>query len=490
MKFPEGMLWGSASADMQYEGGFAEDGRLPTTHDYILAGSGQQPRMLTYQMPDDSKGRAYTQLGKPCDIPQGAVPVLEENLYYPSHEAVDFYHHYKEDIQLLAGMGLNCMRFSICWSRIFPKGDDEKPNEKGLQFYENVIDECIANGIEPLITICHDELPVYIAERYNGWMNRKTIDLYVKLCYALFTHFGSKVKYWITFNEVNLLKGYSRFGVKEDSLQVKFQCTHHIFLASSLAIKLGRQMMPDAKFSAMFAMSPSYPETCNPADILANVQQERMTTFYIDVMVRGNYPAYQLNYFKENNIDIDQNPEDLDVIKQNTLDFISFSCYRSTVASAGEHDYKKMMTKNPYLKKSAWGWAVDPYSLRYACNFLWERYQIPVFIVENGLGEIDNPDEEMYVEDDYRIQYLKEHFLEIKKAVEIDGVEILGYTMWGGVDLVSLSTGEMKKRYGWIYVDMDDMGNGSKCRVPKKSYYWMKEFLVTKGENLKETENQ
>lgn len=484
MKFPQDLLWGSASADMQYEGGFNEGGKQPSTHDYITAGNQQEPRKLTYRMPDGTIGRAHTQLGRDTSLPKNAVPYIVPGEYYPSHQSVDFYHHYKEDIRLLAEMGLNCMRFSICWARVFPQGDELQPNEEGLAFYEAIVDECLKYDIEPLITICHDEMPVYLAEHYNGWMNRKTIGFYLNLCKALFERLAGKVKYWLTFNEVNILHGYSRFGVHEDSLQVKFQCSHHIFLASSLAIKMGRELMPNAKFSAMFAESPFYAETCNPADVLANVEQNRMSSFFTDVMVRGYYPSYQKYIFEQQGIEIQTEPEDVEILQKNTLDFISFSCYRSAVASAGNTDYRKAMGKNPYLKKSAWGWAVDPYSLRYVCNMLWERYQIPVFIVENGLGAEDHPDENLYVEDDYRIAYLNDHFLEIKKAIEIDGVEMLGYTMWGGIDLVSLSTGEMKKRYGWIYVDMDDAGLGSKKRVPKKSYYWMKDFLATKGKNL------
>lgn len=484
MKFPKDMLWGSASADMQYEGGFSEGGRLPSTHDYITAGSNSKLRSIMCKNEDGEIIDIPVAIHKNGTIPETATPVLVDEEYYPSHQAVDFYHHYKEDIKLLADMGLNCMRFSICWSRIFPRGDEKCPNEEGLKFYDDVINECVKYGIEPLITICHDELPVFLAEQYGGWENRKTIDFYLNLCRVLFENFGDRVKYWITFNEVNLLKGFSRFGAKEDNLQVKYQCTHHIFIASSKAIKLGRELMPNAKFSAMFAMSPSYPETCNPLDVLATVEQQQRNGFFTDVMVRGYYPSHQKHFFDEKNISIAWEEADDEILKNNTIDFISFSCYRSNVVYAKDFNYRDSMTRNPYLEKTEWGWALDPYSLRHTCNAAWEKYQIPLFIVENGLGEVDIPNESLYVEDDYRIQYLNDHFCEIKKAIEIDGVEILGYTMWGGIDLVSLSTGEMKKRYGWIYVDMDDAGNGTKQRVPKKSYYWMQEFLKTEGKNL------
>nr|WP_321291717.1 family 1 glycosylhydrolase [uncultured Trichococcus sp.] len=483
MKFPDDLLWGSASADMQYEGGFGEGGRLPTTHDYITAGNHNTSRKLTYKMLNGNYGSASVRLGKDATFPEQAIPTLMPDEYYPSHQAVDFYHRYKEDIKLLADMGLNCMRFSICWSRVFPTGEEDTPNEEGIKFYENVVDECFKNGIQPLITICHDELPVALAEKYGGWLSRRTIDCYLKLCRVLFERLH-KVKYWLTFNEVNLLTGYSRLGAKKDSLQNKYQCVHHIFLASSLAIKLGREIIPNAMFGAMFAMSPAYPETCNPEDIWAWVEQGRTNFFYSDVMIRGYYPSYQDFYFDENNICIDMEKDDAEIIGKYNLDYISFSCYRSTTASAGNKNYAESMLRNPYLEKTPWGWAIDPISLRFACTQAWDRYQVPVFIVENGLGFEDEPDENLYVQDDYRIKYLNDHFKEIKKAVEEDGVNILGYTMWGGIDLVSLSTGEMKKRYGWIYVDMDDMGNGTKNRIPKKSYYWMKDFLALKGGNL------
>lgn len=453
------------------------------THDFVTDGALDTPRMMTYRMPDGSLGETPMR----TSMPEGARGCIRADRYYPSHQAVDFYHRYKEDIGLLAEMGLTCMRFSICWTRIFPTGEEETPNEAGLEFYENVIDECLAKGIQPIITICHDEMPAVLADKYEGWLSRYTIDCYVRLCKALFERFGKKVKYWLTFNEINVLRGYSHLGVHSAEDKVSYQCFHHIFLASAEAVKLGRSMMPEAIFGAMYALSPVYPLTCKPEDIWAQMEVRRRSLFFPDVMIRGAYPNYQQHFFEEQGIEIAWEKEDARLLKENTLDFISFSCYRSTTV----HAHSKLvsglsMDQNPYLKSTPWGWPIDPQSLRYLCNELWDRYEKPIMIVENGMGTIDEADEHCYVNDQDRIQYLKDHFNEIRKAVEVDRIPVLAYTMWGGVDLVSLSTGEMKKRYGWIYVDMDDKGNGTKDRYRKASFAWMKEFIQSGGANLGE----
>jgi len=482
MRFPEDLLWGSASADFQYEGGFGEDGRGVITQDFVTDGNVNTPRMMTYQLPDGTNGETPAR----TSMPDGAVGAFLDGKYYPSHQAVDFYHCYQEDIRYLAEMGLSCMRFSICWTRIFPTGMEEEPNEKGLDFYEAVVDECIKYKIEPLITICHDELPVYLAEQYQGWMDRFTIDCYIKLCRALFERLGSKVKYWLTFNEVNILNGYSHLGTTDCTIAATYQCAHHMFIASALAVKLGRGMMPGALFGTMYAASPVYARTCRPEDVFAQMTIRRRTLFYIDVMARGEYPVWQADYFKQQDVHLIMDLDDDEVLKQGTIDYISFSMYRSTTCTPDSELKMNVLSfdPNPYLDATPWGWSIDPLGLRYVLNEFWDRYRLPLFIVENGLGMVDEPDENFWVEDDYRINYLEKHFKAIKDAVEIDGIPVLGYTMWGGIDLVSLSTGEMKKRYGWVYVDMDDKGNGSLKRYPKKSFYWMKEFMLGKGANL------
>lgn len=484
MNKPFNMLWGSASADFQYEGGFSEGGRGLLTHDFVTDGSNEVPRKITYELQDGTKG--YSPIRG--SIPEGAIGYIDPDEYYPSHQAVDFYHRYKEDIALLADMGLSLLRFGICWSRIFPTGEEELPNEEGLQFYEDVIDECLKNNIEPLITICHDELPAVLAHKYGGWSSRVLIDRYVKLSEVLLNHFGDKVKYWITFNELNVLQGYSHLGTTKADAQTTFQCIHHLFVASAKVKILSNKLAPDAMLGAMFASSPAYPATCHPDDQQAWMDQRRRVFYFSDVMLRGYYPSYSQKIWDDLSVSITMEEDDEEILKQGTLDFYSFSCYRSTTVSRKDDlgIIALPFGPNPYLKATPWGWPIDPTSIRYVLNEVYDRYQKPIFIVENGLGEIDQPDENLFVQDDYRINYLNDHFIEIKKSVEIDRVPVLGYTMWGGIDLVSLSTGEMKKRYGWIYVDMDDKGNGTKDRYPKASYYWMKEFIETNGESLKE----
>lgn len=484
MNKPCNMFWGSASADFQYEGGFHEGGRGLITHDIVTSGSHTEQRRITYRMPDGTLGSvAYRE-----SLPSDAQGCIHEGVYYPSHHAVDFYHHYEEDIKLLADMGLSMMRFGICWARIFPSGEEHEPNEEGLRFYEKVIDTCLSYGIEPMITICHDELPLHLANTYDGWSDRIVIDYYVKLCKALFERFKGKVTYWLTFNEVNVLQGYSHLGTRKSDAQTTWQAIHHIFIASAKAKLLAKQIMPNAMLGAMYATSPSYPKTCSPKDQMAWMTQRRRVFYFSDVMLRGAYPAYAQSIWDDYGVSIRMEEEDAAILRKGTLDFYSFSCYRSTTISS--EDALGIIAlpfgENPYLPSTPWGWPIDPISIRYVLNEVYDRYQKPLFIVENGLGEVDEPDEQHFVNDTYRIDYLNDHFLEIKKAVEIDRVPVLGYTMWGGVDLVSLSTGEMKKRYGWVYVDMDDQGNGSKQRYPKASYDWMKEFIASNGTNLVE----
>lgn len=475
-KFPKEFLFGGATADFQFEGGFGEGGRGIITHDYVTTGNVDTPRKITYKLPNGETGTADW---KKDSLPEGAVGYFDDACKYPSHYGVDFYHRYKEDIQMIADLGMNVFRFSICWTRIFPTGEETEPNQAGLQFYGDVIDECLKKGIEPLITICHDEIPETLANQYDGWASRKTIDAYLRLCQTLFENFGTKVKYWLTFNEVNVLKGYSMLGTRSLDKQTFYQASHHIFVASALACKLAREMMEAPMLGTMYALSPVYPLTCLPEDVFSQVQARRKTLFFSDVMIRGEYPNYQLKYFESKNIDIEMAKDDLAILKEYTLDYIAFSCYRSTTVNKDSEYDIMVMDPNPHLPKTKWNWTVDPMSIRYVLNEVYDRYQVPAFIVENGMGEIDQWDENFYVEDDYRIEYLNDHFQEISKAIHEDGVPVLGYTMWGIIDLISLSTGEMAKRYGLIFVDMDDFGKGTLNRYPKKSYHWMKDFLDT-----------
>lgn len=486
-ELPKGFLWGGATADFQYEGGFDEGGRGLLSHDYETDGSQENPRHHTMQMPDGSIINPRSSFFYADPVPKEALPVFLEDEYYPSHRAVDFYHHYKEDIALMAGMGFNVFRFSICWSRIFPTGEEETPNEEGLAFYDDVINEMAKYGMEPLITICHDELPMHLALKYDGWSSRHVIDYYVKYCKTLFERYGDRCRYWLTFNEINAVRGFGPCGTRQSEGQDRYQAAHHMFVASARAVKLGHEMMPNSQFGAMYAMSELYPATCKPEDVFHRLQERRENWYFIDIMGRGYYPRYAKEIWRRRGVkEIVFADGDEEILREGQLDFISFSYYRSNTTKAGDDWFNVGGSTNPYLKETPWGWPVDPLGLRHVMNEIYDRIQKPIFIVENGMGAIDELDENGIVQDDYRIDYLRDHLQAMADAIIIDGVECLGYTMWGPVDLVSLSTGEMKKRYGFIYVDMDDKGNGSLKRTPKKSYAWMKEIIASNGAKLSE----
>ena len=486
-ELPKGFLWGGATADFQYEGGFDEGGRGLLSHDYETDGSQENPRHHTMQMPDGSIINPRSSFFYADPVPKEAQPVFLEDEYYPSHRAVDFYHHYKEDIALMAGMGFNVFRFSICWSRIFPTGEEETPNEEGLAFYDDVINEMAKYGMEPLITICHDELPMHLALKYDGWSSRHVIDCYVKYCKTLFERYGDRCRYWLTFNEINAVRGFGPCGTRQSEGQDRYQAAHHMFVASARAVKLGHEMMPNSQFGAMYAMSELYPATCKPEDVFHRLQERRENWYFIDIMGRGYYPRYAKEIWRRRGVkEIVFAADDEEILREGQLDFISFSYYRSNTTKAGDDWFNVGGSTNPYLKETPWGWPVDPLGLRHVMNEIYDRIQKPIFIVENGMGAIDELDENGIVQDDYRIDYLRDHLQAMADAIIIDGVECLGYTMWGPVDLVSLSTGEMKKRYGFIYVDMNDKGNGSLKRTPKKSYAWMKEIITSNGAKLSE----
>lgn len=487
LHIPDSFLWGGATADFQYEGGFGEGGRGLLTRDYETDGNQVQPRQITLTMPDGSRTSVNSSFFMCEPFPKGAKPTIFDDQYYPSHQAVDFYHHWREDIALMAEMGFGVFRFSITWSRIFPTGDETMPNEEGLKFYEDVVDELLAHGIQPLITICHDEVPAYLAEKYNGWESRHVIDCYLNLCRALFERIGTKCKYWLTFNEINAIAGYIATGSPKTDPQTHYRCIHHMFVASALAVKMGHEMMPGSMFGTMYASSEVYPATCNPDDVMRRMQFRHMTQFFSDVMAQGYYPYYAQDIFRR--LDVNSSEfildGDAEMLAAGTLDYVTFSYYRSAIIHAGD-ELKRLGgdTNNPYLTSSDWGWPIDPVGLRYVMNELYDRYRKPIFIVENGLGAIDEMQPDGTVDDQYRIDYLRDHLREMAKAICIDGVECLGYTMWGCTDLVSLSTGEMAKRYGFVYVDMDDKGNGTLKRSKKKSFDWFKQVCATGGDSL------
>lgn len=385
-------------------------------------------------------------------------------------------------------MGFNVFRFSICWPRIFPTGDELEPNEEGLKFYDDVITELEKYNIQPLITICHDELPDYLARKYDGWSSRHVIDCYVRYATTVLERYKGRCKYWLTFNEINAVNGYAQIGTHKQDEQTVYQAKHHMFVASAKVVKIAHEIDPENMVGTMYALSQMYPKTCDPQDIMASYMKRRNNLWFIDIMARGYYPNFTDQFFEERGVKLVKEPGDDEILREGTLDMVTFSYYRSMTISK---DTKLTWAMgllggdpNPYLESTKWGWPIDPIGLRYTLNELYDRYQKPLFVVENGLGEIDVKEADGTVNDDYRIKYLAQHFEEMKKAVNIDKVPVLGYTMWGNTDLVSLSTGEMKKRYGFVYVDLDDKGNGTGERSKKKSFEWMKKVCHTNGKDL------
>ncbi len=473
--FPKGFLWGGAIAANQTEGAFAEDGKGLTLFDVLPCG----------------KSRVQTALEHGLQMQNG--------VYYPGHDAIDFYHRYREDVALLAGMGFTAFRFSICWARIFPTGEEETPNEAGLRFYDDLIDTIIAHGMEPVATILHYEMPLHLIRKYGGFRSRKVVSLYARYAETLFRRYRNKVKYWLTINEINIVL-YSPLdagviiGEGEHALTVKYQTAHNQLVASALAVKIGRSIAPDAQIGMMLGYEPVYPKTCAPGDILLAEETEREMLFFSDVSVLGHYPYYMEKYFADNNISVEWEPGDDEVLAQGTVDFISFSYYSSSVCSSDPADQAHIKRgnmvygiDNPHLPSSKWGWIIDPVGLRISLNRLYSRYQLPLFIVENGLGAEDVMTPEGAVNDDYRIDYLRKHLLEVHKSIG-DGVEVMGFLCWGPIDIVSAASGEMSKRYGLIHVDKDDAGNGTLARTCKKSYHWFRKVIASQGELLTEEE--
>lgn len=467
MTFPASFLWGGAVAANQCEGAYDEDGKGWSTQDLAPKGV----------------------VGAITDHP------TEDNLKL---KGIDFYHRYREDIAMLAEMGFSVFRFSIAWSRIFPNGDEETPNEAGLAFYDQLIDECRRHGMEPLVTLSHYETPYHLAKTYDGWCSRKMIDFFKRYVNTVMKRYKGKVHYWLTFNEINsiLHNPYLSGGILTPKEQLSksdlYQAIHHELVASALVTKMAHEIDPDNKVGCMVIGIPSYPLTPNPDDVIANMEQDRHNLYFTDVQARGAYPKYLNRYFKENGIQIQMEEGDEEILK-NSVDFISFSYYMSTCGCADPDAHPQAAgniipgVANPYLRSSQWGWQIDPKGLRFLLNQFYDRYQKPLFIVENGLGardELIEKDGVLTVEDDYRIEYMREHLLQVEEAIE-DGVEVLGYTSWGCIDLVSASTAQMSKRYGFIYVDRNDDGSGTMARYRKKSFYWYRDVIASNGVSLK-----
>ncbi|MCM3044049.1 6-phospho-beta-glucosidase BglA [Bacillus altitudinis] len=478
MTLPKDFLWGGALAAHQFEGGWNAAGKGPSVVDVMTAGAHGVPRQIT--------------------------ETIEEGTFYPNHEAIDFYHRYKEDIAMFAEMGLKCLRTSIGWSRIFPKGDEEEPNEAGLQFYDDVFDELIKHGIEPVITLSHFEMPLHLAREYGGFRSRKVAEYFTKFAEVCFNRYKDKVTYWMTFNEINnkmdvnnplFLWTNSGVSVKEgeNAKEVMYQAGHHELLASAWAVAKGKEINPSFQIGAMVSHVPIYPYSSNPEDVMLAEEYMRQRYFFPDVQVRGYYPSYALKEFEREGYHIPFEEGDEESLRKGKVDYLGFSYYMSTtVKSDAVSDHNGDIVngalphgvENPYIKSSDWGWSIDPTGLRYTLNRFYDRYQIPLFIVENGFGAIDQVEEDGSIHDPERIQYLASHIQALKKAVEYDGVDLIGYTPWGIIDIVSFTTGEMKKRYGMIYVDRDNEGNGSMKRLKKDSFTWYQNVIATNGEEV------
>lgn len=472
MKLRKNFLWGGATAANQYEGAYKEDGKGLTINDVEMGAIHGQTRQIHATIQNDA--------------------------YYPSHEAVDFYHRYEEDIALFAEMGFKSLRISISWARIFPNGDEAEPNEKGLDFYDKVFDELLRYGIEPVVTLHHFELPLSLVKKYGAWRNRKLVDLAVKYAKTVMERYKNKVTYWITFNEINALfisdQPWHMAGILyqegENKTNTMLQAAHHQLMTSALTVIEGKKINPNFQFGCMLLYPCTYAATCNPLDQVLAREKLLPTYYFGDIHVRGCYTNNCLAYIESLGGKVEFALGDEAILAEGTVDYISFSYYFSAIE--GNSDEIEIVEgnlssggKNPYLETTEWGWQIDPVGLRTSLNNLYDRYQIPLFIVENGLGALDTRNEDGSIEDDYRIDYLAQHIRALKDAVEKDHVDLLGYTVWGPIDIVSAGTGEMRKRYGFIYVDKDDDGQGTLNRTKKKSFEWYKEVIATNGESLR-----
>lgn len=492
-KFPKNFLWGGATAANQFEGGYNEGGRTLAMSDVLTGGSHTKPRIIGWIIPKTGE-TGTTGMGrrKPVYFPKGAIPYIMPDAHYPAHKASDFYHHYEEDIALMAEMGFKTFRMSLSWTRIFPDITSDQPNEEGLNFYDRIFDELLKYGIEPLVTLFHFDVPIQLVTEFGGWKNRDVIGLAVKYTKTVMERYKTKVKYWLTFNEINMMEKVTVLttGNINETPQDKAQSGLNQFLASALTVKAAREINPEFQIGMMLGYQPLYAETCDPEDQLFILHKMHdLFYFYSDVQMTGKYPAYKLKEYERNGIHLDVREGELELLEKYTCDFLSFSCYGSSVFTThdgvlnggGNTVHGK---KNPYLDANAWGWETDPHCLRIALNTLYDRYHKPLFIVENGIGWADVLEEDKTIHDSYRIDYLRKNIQSMKDAINVDGIPLLGYTMWGCIDLVSAGTGEMKKRYGFVYVDMDDQGNGTLKRYKKDSFYWYKKMIATDGEDL------
>lgn len=472
--FPRDFMWGGAVAAHQIEGAYNVGGKGLSIADVLTAGSRTTSRELT--------------------------DGIESNQYYPNHEAIDFYHRFKEDIKLFNELGLKAFRTSINWSRIYPNGDEEEPNEDGLAFYDDLFDELLANDIEPVVTLSHFEIPYNLYKSYGGFRNKQLIPFFEQYAKTVMERYKDKVKYWMTFNEINnqidsfeelhvWTNSAIRFEEQDNKEEVTIQASMNELIASAKAVKIGKQINPEFQIGCMMAYVPVYPYSCNPSDMMAASKVMERRFFYSDVHVRGEIPRYAKKRWEKKGFSIDYSQEDLEVLKEGTVDYIGFSYYMSTAVTTlpdidGEavrdHPNAKVVS-NPHVQANDWGWQIDPEGLRYTLNAVYQRYNKPLFVVENGMGAYDKIADDGKIYDDYRVSYLEAHIQAMQQAVNDDGVDLMGYTPWGVIDIVSFGTGEMEKRYGFIYVDRDNKGNGTLHRRKKESFQWYKTVIKNNG---------
>lgn len=485
--FPKGFLWGGAVAANQWEGGWNLDGRGPAMTDVTTGGSVKETRKITYI---DAEGHPGT-LERHGKLPKGAKYAILDGYHYPNHEAVDGYHHYKEDIALFAEMGFKQFRMSISWSRLYPTGLEKEPNKAGVEFYHSMFLEMQKYGIEPLVTIWHFDTPLYLEEHCGGWQNRETIDHFVRFATTCFTEYKGLVHNWLTFNEINNTMPDAFFfkDATDADYQEACQHLHYQFVASAKAVQIGHAIDSNNMIGCMICGICYYPATCDPADIMLNRHQWESKIFYCgDVQCKGYYPTYAQRIWDEHHVELDITDEDIEDLARGTVDMYTFSYYMSQNVTT--HKDQEVVAgnmsagvKNPYLQYSDWGWSTDPSGLQYYLEMIYDRYELPIMVVENGLGAYDTVESDGSIHDPFRIDYYRKHIQAMDAAIK-NGVDLIGYTTWGCIDVVSAGTGEMRKRYGFIYVDMDDEGKGSMARSRKDSFYWYKKVIASNGDDL------
>ena len=470
--FPENFMWGGAVAANQLEGAWNEGGKGLCIADI----NEFRDDIAIEKKGNEELTRAYI---------KEAVDSKEK--VFPKRHGIDFYHTYKEDLKLLSGLGLKTFRTSINWSRIFPNGDDKEPNEAGLKFYDDLFDEILKNGMEPMITVSHYEMPLNLTLNYKGWYSREVIDFFVKYCNTVFDRYAGKVKYWILVNQINLIghESFNHLGVAEDVVEdlrsAKYQAVHNEMVACARATKYAHEHHPEMQIGMMLCGGPDYPASCKPEDMLAALKHNQMEYFFADVLLRGKYPGYAFRFFEDQGIHVEFGEQDEEDFK-NTADFFTFSYYYTQVCSKESYEKGNDVYRNKELPANPWGWTIDPVGFRILLNEFYDRYQKPIFVTENGVGYYDKL-EDGQVHDDYRVDYYREHIKQMKEAIR-DGVDVRGYYAWGPIDIISCSSSEMSKRYGFIYVDLDDYGKGTGRRIKKDSYAWMQKVIASNGEDL------